>query len=149
MTQPVDISTSSSYFTPICLPSATHVDYANRNGQIFGWGYSRVNRICTAEVPILDNGVCKRDTRHGSAVTENMMCAGFLTPINHIRTEDCIGDAGSPLTVQLNGRMSLIGITSWGFEFHHRGHNPTVYTRVSGYADWILHNTEDADWCVG
>lgn len=148
MTQPVDITTSSSYFTPICLPASSNFDYTGRYGQIFGWGNSRVNRICAADMPVLGNEVCKRDSRHGARLTDNMMCAGFLTPTGPIRTDDCIPDAGSPLTVQINGRASMIGITSWGFEIHNRGHTPTVFTKVAGYGDWILHNTEDADWCA-
>ncbi|CAG7785592.1 unnamed protein product, partial [Allacma fusca] len=28
-----------------------------------------------------------------------------------------------------------------------RAYSPTVHTRVSEYAEWILHNSLDADWC--
>ncbi|CAL8117668.1 unnamed protein product [Orchesella dallaii] len=147
MTYPVDIASSGSYFTPVCLPSVANYNYAGRSGTIFGWGQGRVNRVCTTIMPIIENYVCKRDSTHSSQITDNMMCAGYLTPSQPVRTDDCIGDAGGPLTVQINGRTSLIGVTSWGFEFHNRGHTPTVFTKVAGYADWILHNTEDADWC--
>ncbi|ODN06574.1 Transmembrane protease serine 11A, partial [Orchesella cincta] len=129
----------------VCLPSVSNYNYAGRHGTIFGWGQGRINRVCTTSMPIIENYVCTRDSKHSLPINDNMMCAGYLTPNQPIRTDDCIGDAGGPLTVLINGRTSLIGITSWGFEFHNRGHTPTVFTKVSGYADWILHNTEDAD----
>jgi secreted trypsin-like serine protease len=64
-----------------------------------------VYKVCKADMPILDNNVCNRDTKHTGKVTENMVCAGYLTPE---KVEKCTGDAGGPLIVPNSGRSTLV-----------------------------------------
>ncbi|XP_021963117.1 vitamin K-dependent protein C [Folsomia candida] len=137
----VDIS--GTYFVPVCLPSSNY-DFAGTTAKISGWSDGRAYKMCKAEMPILDNKICNRDSRHSGKITDNMVCAGFLTPT---RLETCIGDAGGPLVSPNGGRATLVGLVSWGYEAKNKDYSPTVYTRVSEFSDWILHNTRDADWC--
>jgi secreted trypsin-like serine protease len=148
LSKPVDISVSS-YYVPICLP-ATETNYDGMTAKLASWGASTINsgrifgsRICNEDVPVISNDVCNRDTRHSGKVTSNMMCAGLLTPSSR---ESCLGDSGGPLMLPNGGRYSLIGVVSWGFQ-NRQSYSPIVYSKVSGYSDWILHNTRDADWC--
>lgn len=86
----VDIS-GKSYFVPACLPAGNQYDFAGTTAKISGWSDGRANKMCKAEMPILDNKICNRDSKHHGKITANMVCAGFLTPT---RLETCIGDAG-------------------------------------------------------
>lgn len=50
-----------------------------------------------------------------------------------------------------NGRVYQVGIVSFGREAcgMKTGIVPDVYTRVTGFLDWIETNTRDAKWCPG
>merc|ERR1711879_800756 len=52
----------------------------------------------------------------------------------------CQGDSGGPLFMRESGEESpwyQIGIVSFGSQGCARSDDPTVYTRVSAYANWI------------
>uniref|UniRef100_A0A7E5A0U4 Peptidase S1 domain-containing protein n=1 Tax=Panagrellus redivivus TaxID=6233 RepID=A0A7E5A0U4_PANRE len=52
----------------------------------------------------------------------------------------CQGDSGGPLVIKTAKEAWLqLGVTSWNGKFC--GIGPTVYTRVSGYCDWIFSTT--------
>jgi len=143
LTSAVDIS-GTSYFVPACLPGSSNYNFAGSIGKTTGWSDGRVFKMCKGEMPVLENKICNRDSRHAGKITANMVCAGFLTPT---REERCVGDAGGPLVSPNGGRSTLIGVVSWGYEAKNTDYSPTVYTRVSEFSEWILHNTRDADWC--
>jgi chymotrypsin len=52
----------------------------------------------------------------------------------------CGGDSGSGMHMTLNGRLSLIGVVSYGTATCEDGH-PVAMTRVTSYLDWIASNT--------
>ena len=59
----------------------------------------------------------------------------------------CRGDSGGPLFQRVSGEGSpwyQIGIVSFGATGCARADDPTVYTRVSAYADWIYSKMESA-----
>lgn len=150
LAHPVDISTSS-YYVPACLPAGEST-YNGMQARVVGWGSAgspssnnRItpNRMCRDDVPVISNEVCNRDTSHKDRITKNHMCAGLLVKQP---TDSCLGDSGGPLMIPNNGRYTVIGITSHGYT-NRRAYSPIVYTRLGNYADWILHNTRDADWC--
>ena len=48
----------------------------------------------------------------------------------------CRGDSGGPLTVEVNGKETLIGTTSYGIA-NCNIQFPTVFTRIVPYLEWI------------
>ncbi len=79
----------------------------------------------------------------GSALTDNMICAGVPSG----EKTSCSGDSGGPLMVRQNdGSWLQVGIVSWGREplgsNQRCGHADlySVYTRVSRYYNWIARN---------
>ena len=48
----------------------------------------------------------------------------------------CSGDSGSPLMVDLNGRMIHVGLTSFGLT-DCSSMFPSVFTRTIFYLDWM------------
>ncbi|XP_060080450.1 prostasin-like [Ylistrum balloti] len=90
-----------------------------------------------ASVPVIDHTGCSN--LYKDKLTSHMICAGYLDG----SADSCNGDSGGPLLCQTtqDGRWALTGITSWG-GLDHKGcagtDQPGVYTKVSGYYEWVL-----------
>ena len=63
----------------------------------------------------------------------------------------CSGDSGGPLTCfdQKRNASVLRGVTSWGTLSCNISQDPTVYTRVSFYVDWIKDTIRYSSWVIG
>lgn len=59
--------------------------------------------------------------------THSYLCIYFVTSQ---------GDSGGPLVCSSNGRMTLMGVISWG-DGCGKKDTPGVYTRVTNYIDWV------------
>jgi secreted trypsin-like serine protease len=77
---------------------------------------------------------CRRDWGSDDLFDNTMMCAANLNETTWTPIQDCQGNIGGPLYTQ-DGSNLQVGITSFG-EGCAR-HMPTVYTRVSGFVEWI------------
>ncbi|KXN72956.1 trypsin-like serine protease [Conidiobolus coronatus NRRL 28638] len=116
--------------------------YGYKNGHlttIIGWGldkyYGKISPVLQeTDVPIYDIKKCKNNYKlYGIDIEENsMICAGY----EEGGKDSCQGDSGGPLAVINGGKMTLVGIVSWGIGCAQKGF-PGVYTRVSNYVDWI------------
>ncbi|XP_043925383.1 coagulation factor XII isoform X2 [Protopterus annectens] len=128
----------SNFIQPICLPEPYTNPPANINCEVAGWGHTHeeaeeyAQNLQEASIPIITEIECNAPEAYASKVTENMICAGFLEG----QTDSCQGDSGGPLVCEVNGRMYLYGIVSWG-DGCANINRPGVYTKVSQYIDWI------------
>lgn len=119
---------------PILAPDGTMAT-------VTGWGTtseggSISESLMQVDVPVLGPSSC-RETAYGTAISDNMLCAGF----DDGGKDACQGDSGGPLVVsdQQTG-YQLAGIVSWGNGCARESY-PGVYTRVSRYTDWMEQQT--------
>jgi len=118
-------------YTPACL-SDSGKDYTGQVGLATGWG--RTDPCIPGLHPILqevnvrivsdgtcekskgiyekwdqDDKVCKNYTdSYAGQISDEMLCAGSQGK------DTCNGDSGGPLTVEMSGQHTLVGVTSWG-----------------------------------
>ncbi|OMJ15650.1 Urokinase-type plasminogen activator [Smittium culicis] len=66
-----------------------------------------------------------------------------ICSINESENDACQGDSGGPLVAKLNGKRTLVGITSWGMnvnlsKLNQCGNNTvSFYTRSAYYVKWM------------
>ena len=106
--------------------------FANRNGIVIGWGKdgptgTGTTRLKYAILPIISNNDCGTFWD----VTDKHVCtaAGY-------GRDACQGDSGGPLIVVQSGVYLQIGIVSYG-DAGCPSSKPGVFSRVTGYIDWI------------
>jgi secreted trypsin-like serine protease len=134
---PLDLSGASR--RAIDLPtSAGSWPSSGTNAFITGWGTtsyqgSSSNALLGATVQVLASpGVLSCGSYGYSYTPSSMLCAGVAGG----GIDTCQGDSGGPLAIQVDGRWTLGGITSWGNGCASPGF-PGLYTRVTAYLDWI------------
>ncbi|XP_078047567.1 chymotrypsin-2-like [Augochlora pura] len=120
---------------PIRLPGYNDMynDFAGKFGIVVGWGKDKSTGVGTsslkyATLPIISNSECSMSW----AVTSNKhVCtaAGY-------GQDACQGDSGGPLIVYKNYVPVQIGIVSYG-DANCPSNRPGVFSRVTGYMDWI------------
>ncbi|XP_070690474.1 tissue-type plasminogen activator isoform X1 [Pempheris klunzingeri] len=123
---------------PACLPDRGLVLPDWTECEISGYGkdsefaaeYSE--RVKRGYVRLWPEERCVPDVLSGRTVTSNMLCAGDTRGLD----DACKGDSGGPLVCRSNGKMTLMGVISWGDGCGQKD-KPGVYTRVTHYIDWI------------
>jgi secreted trypsin-like serine protease len=124
---------------PIALASDELAQVTTRGGErvaVLGWGAARFAEespisptLLYAYVETVNRGTCNK--AYDGAVNDRMFCAGVGLG------DACQGDSGGPaVTYNDDGRMTLVGITSWGAGCTQRKY-PGVYVNVAAYRGWI------------
>jgi len=103
-----------------------------------GWGMTRAGgatspgRLLSVGLEVGTARACARgNAALGTYFAPTMLCA------SNPGRDTCSGDSGGPLVARDNGRVELVGITSFGFGCAEAAH-PGVYTRVSAIRGWAL-----------
>lgn len=132
----------SKYIRRICLPDAKMKLSENDSVVVTGWGALYMNGplpsvLQEAFVKIIGNKVCNAPNALSGSVTDNMLCAGFMSG----NADACQNDSGGPLVYPDSRKIwHLVGIVSWG-DGCAKKNKPGVYTRVTAYRDWITSKT--------
>ncbi len=104
--------------------------------RVTGWGVTEdkpqgTDFLMVAEPPYVTNEKCKDG--YGSAITDNMLCAG----LEGGSVDSCQGDSGGPASVALSpGDRRLVGVVSWG-DGCGEPLKYGVYSRVTQFVPWI------------
>ncbi|XP_060597388.1 uncharacterized protein LOC132751247 [Ruditapes philippinarum] len=119
---------------PACLPESS--DLSETKCEVSGWGKEKENGSITdtlraAQVAIIQEHDCRLTLGKDYPIDfGKVICAG------DDGADTCQGDSGGPLICEINGKSTIIGITSWG-KGCGRKEAPGVYTKVSKYLKWI------------
>lgn len=122
---------------PVCLPPKAFDLPAKSSLVVTGWGYLEENgkvspSLQKASVPLIDRATCSSPSMYGGAITQRMICAGFLEG----KVDACQGDSGGPLVYFTSSKWHLVGIVSWGVGCARQG-RPGVYSNVEEMINWI------------
>ncbi|XP_028145420.2 serine proteinase stubble-like [Diabrotica virgifera virgifera] len=132
----------TEYIQPICLFAST--DLSNVQLTATGWGktsnYGSIAKdLQKVDLDYVPNDVCQKaysiipkDELPYGIIDTSQLCGGTQDGSK----DTCQGDSGGPLQVQQDGRLYIVGITSFGIGCGKPG-IPGVYTRVSNYLPWI------------
>ncbi|CAF1155836.1 unnamed protein product [Rotaria sp. Silwood1] len=137
LNQTVDFNNSRFGF--ICL-SLKHINNdetyppIGKETWVVGWGTTQFQGhvsqvLMQVAVPITTNKGCQEKVTEPS----KQICAGY----DKGGKDSCQGDSGGPLVIDIgHGVFELIGLVSFGVGCA-KFMKPGIYTRVSGYVDWI------------
>ncbi|KAJ8985954.1 hypothetical protein NQ317_010712 [Molorchus minor] len=136
---------SASNVKPICLP-IEKVDLTGSHGIIAGWGVTETGQksseLLKVSLPVLPISVCQTIYKKFARITDDQICAG-----RGDGKDSCGGDSGGPMqyvgtVVDGTPRFMQYGIVSYGPRHCGMNGNPSIYTRVGNYLEWILDNME-------
>lgn len=138
-----DVTVSnSSPIRPLLPTQETSLAPNGALATVTGWGTTSSGGstspvLMQVQVPVQTSSTCASTSGYGSAITSNMICAGYAAG----GKDSCQGDSGGPLVVSNGqGGYVLAGVVSWGNECALPGY-PGVYTRVANYRSWLQSNT--------
>ncbi|XP_064292592.1 transmembrane protease serine 9-like [Plodia interpunctella] len=137
----------TDYIRPVCLPiseTAAKQDYVPDSVYwTAGWGQTESEKKSSLKRKVALEAVsmthCQTVENISSEAASYVICAGGKPG-----KDSCNGDSGGSLVKQIHDNTSanwfLFGITSYGYKECGTRGRPGLYTRVTRYMDWILHN---------
>jgi len=113
-------SADARFHWPACLPSQD-ADYTGDMGWMYAWGESSM-------VPLVEDDICSLvdSDNDESSYTEDMICAGGVSG-----AQVCSVEHGSPLTVEVDGRNIVTGVSSWTLGCGGDGRQYAVYSELA------------------
>jgi len=122
---------------PVSIPSAAQISKVSKltKFKMYGWGLDQNEEVAkflrTANLDLQD-AAAKR--AYGSGFKpEVMLASGRYIKAENLYAGGCSGDSGGPLIGQVDGKPTLVGLTSWGSAQGCDRGKPTIFTRVSYY----------------
>ncbi|TFJ95171.1 3-mercaptopyruvate sulfurtransferase [Platysternon megacephalum] len=115
----------------------------NTPTRLLGWGAQDTELtkfpryLHELDTKVRDNSAC--DTASGIFMPGFEICTDNPQGVNGA----CSGDSGGPQITKVDGRWTLIGVTSRGGAVC--GGSPSVYTDIFGYKSWILDTVRAED----
>ena len=100
------------------------------------WKNLHENEICGAKKPIPINVI-------GSEATSKNSYGNHVVPAGD---EPCLNDFGGPLLCDINGKNTLVGIKSRGFEDCVTEGYPTVHISSNAIYDWLKNTITEEDY---
>lgn len=135
----------SEKIKPICLPKAGPRYFGSL--AIAGWGLLSPNGV---QPRILQEA---RVIQRSQSYCSNIY-AGKYSYTDHICANGpssgvCNGDSGGPLMYSSSGKYFQVGIVSYGSSNCADSRFPAVFTRTSGYLEWIFSTSTSGKYCMG
>jgi len=87
-----------------------------------------------ADLKVIENSVCAQT--YGSTIASSTLCAA--TPGGK---STCNGDSGGPYAMNMGGKLTQIGVTSFVSSAGCESGKPAGFVRVTSFRDWIKTNT--------
>ncbi|KAG9341126.1 hypothetical protein JZ751_019880 [Albula glossodonta] len=126
----------------VCLPPEHRMLPPGVSCDVVGYGkesdklWYNSQYLREAKLNILNQDVCSEKQYYGNLLTDNMFCAGSPD----WSRDACKGDSGGPLVCEVDNRVFLFGVVSWG-DGCSKEFRPGVYTKVTNYNSWIEEKT--------
>jgi len=126
----------TKYVSPICLPTKQY-DLSGKTLNITGWGQmagGNISKVLQESTTFAGDhfGEFEGDRSPTTICTFNPTGGVGGGP-----TGTCSGDSGGPMMLQDDGKMILVGLTSYGFSDECVGTSPEIFTNVFSYMEWI------------
>ena len=122
---------------PVAIPTQAQLSKVAKLNKfrIYGWGLDQNNEVAkflrTANLDLQDSAAKRA---YGSSFKpEIMLASGRYIKAEKLYAGGCNGDSGGPLIGIVDGRPTLVGLTSWGSAQGCDRGKPTIFTRVSYY----------------
>ncbi|XP_075977061.1 brachyurin-like [Anticarsia gemmatalis] len=131
--------TFSLTIQPINLPSGSelNLDYTGYTALASGYGATRdgdgvglLQTLSSVNLRVINNNECRNV--YGNTIQGTHLCTNGAGGVGV-----CHGDTGGPLTTTVNSRRILIGISSFVSTRGCQAGQPSGFTRVSSYTNWI------------
>ncbi|XP_037913262.1 serine protease 7-like isoform X1 [Hermetia illucens] len=129
----------SDSIRPICLPATVSFERSaiNTELRVAGWGTSPRGSQGLVKldgtIPTISLEDCQSMLQATNVtIAESQICAG-----GRDADDSCSGDSGGPLMARIRNHWVIEGIFSFNDNCGGFGLWPGVYTRVSGYGNWI------------